>query len=325
MSHLTKEQRYTIERLLQKGHTITYIASCIDKHKSVVSREIKRNCDQRSGQYKSDLAQRKYQCRQKTKPKKIHFTKEVQQQVESLLREDYSPEQICGSLALEDKFCVSVERIYQHIWKDKRRGGDLYKHLRTQGKRYQKRGASKDKRGRIKGRVDIDHRPKIVEQRNRFGDLEVDLIIGKNHQQAIVTINDRASGMLKMRKVESKDTNLVSKAIVEALEDWKPYLKTLTSDNGKEFADHFYVSENLNISYYFAKPYHPWQRGSNENLNGLIRQYFKKGSDFTKITQEQIKQVENKLNNRPRKRFNYNNPIFVMDQLLFNQNVAFVS
>ena len=124
-----------------------------------------------------------------------------------------------------------------------------------------------------------------------------------------------------MRKVESKQADVVGKAIVEELADWAPYIKTITSDNGKEFALHEYVVGKLGISYFFARPYHSWERGSNENLNGLIRQYFKKSTDFTKITHEMVKQVETKLNERPRKRFDYENPIFVMNRLLFNQKL----
>nr|WP_228412673.1 IS30 family transposase [Chryseobacterium sp. SC28] len=238
-----------------------------------------------------------------------------------MLKEDYSPEQVCGSLREQGEQCVSHERIYQYIWQDKKQGGTLHTHLRNQGRRYRKRGAAKDKRGLIVGRIDIDKRPKIVEARSRFGDLEVDLIIGKNHKSAILTINDRASGMLKMRKIKSKEAGEVSNAIVGELEDWKPYITTITADNGKEFANHQYVAEELQIDHYFAKPYHSWERGSNENLNGLVRQYFKKKDDFNTITNEQIKAIENKINNRPRKRFKYKKPIFVMEELLFNQKL----
>ena len=324
MSHLTAEQRYTIQTMILRGHSQTEVAKCIGKHRSVVCRELKRNADLRSGKYTSDLAQRKYRRRNKNKPKRVIFTDTMKTKVEELLRQDYSPQQVHGSLKEQGQECVSHESIYQYIWKDKKQGGTLYTHLRTQGKRYRKRGAAKDKRGMIKGRVDIDKRPAVVEERSRFGDLEVDLIIGKNHKQAIVTINDRASGMLKMRKVASKEAHQVSKAIVEELEEWKPYLKTITADNGKEFANHAFVAQKLNIDHYFAKPYHSWQRGSNENLNGLIRQYFPKKSDFSQFSDQRIKEVESILNRRPRKRFNYKNPISVMDKLLFN-NVAFVT
>ena len=321
MAHLTKPQRYTIEAMLKEGHTQSEIARVIGKNKSVVSREIKRNRDLRSGSYSQDLAQRKYQKRQKEKPKRVRFTDAVKTEVETLLKEDYSPEQVVGTLKKVGKDTVSIETIYQYIWKNKKQGSTLHKHLRNQGRRYRKRGNSKDNRGVIQNRVDIDKRPKVVEERSRFGDLEVDLIIRENHKQAILTINDRASGMLKMTKVKSKKAEEVSRAIVEQLQDWMPYLHTMTADNGKEFAEHLFVAEELNIDHYFAKPYHSWERGSNENLNRLVRQYLPKKTDFTTITDQQIKEIEDKLNNRPRKRFNYENPIFVMNQLLFNQKL----
>jgi len=321
MRHLTKEQRYTISTMLENGYKQSEIAKVINKDKSVVCREIKRNCDQRSGQYKSDLAIRKHQNRQREKHKYKRFTKEVQSNVEVLLRADYSPEQIMNTLKKQNKETVSIERIYQHIWQNKKNNGNLYTHLRRQGRRYRKRGNLKDYRGIITNKTMIDKRPEIVDKRARFGDLEVDLIIGKNHKKAIVTINDRASGVLKMKKVNSKKAEEVQKAITGLLEDWIPYLHTITSDNGKEFAEHLKVAEKLNIDYYFAHPYHSWERGSNENLNGLIRQYIPKKTDFSTISDAYIKSIETKLNNRPRKRFNYENPIFVMNKLLFNQKL----
>ena len=325
MAHLTKQQRYTISSMLQQGFTQSAIGKTIGKDKSVISREIRRNADMRNGEYRHTLAHSKAMNRQSQKPKKIYFTQEVRSNVDRLIREDYSPEQVVGTLKRENLAYVSHERIYQYVWEDKKKKGDLHLHLRHQGRKYAKRGSKKDNRGIIRGRVDIEKRPNIVEKRERFGDLEVDLIIGKNHNQAMLTINDRASGMLKIRKIPCKESRIVSKAIVEELQDWLPYIKTITADNGKEFADHKYVSEQLGIDYYFAKPYHSWQRGSNENLNGLVRQYFKKSSDFTKVTDNQVKEVEEKLNQRPRKRFDFENPIFVMNKLLFNNQVAFMT
>lgn len=325
MTHITQLQRYAICCMLKQGYKQIEIAVAIGKDKTVVSKEIKRNSDKRNGVYKHELAQKKYAKRQKEKPKQKRFTKNIQQAIELLLRDDYSPEQVVGYLEKQDEKTVSIERIYQHIWQDKKNHGDLHTHLRRQGRRYRKRGASKDSRGVIRNRVSIDERPAIVEKRARFGDIEVDLIIGKNHNQAILTINDRASGMLKMKKIPSKQASVVTEAITTLLEDWKPYLHTITADNGKEFAGHQEVAESLSIDYFFAHPYHSWERGSNENLNGLIRQYFTKGSDFTNITEQRVKEVETKLNNRPRKRYKYQNPIFVMEQLLFNQKVAFVT
>jgi len=325
MSHITQEQRYTISCLLEKGFKITEIARVIDKHKSVVSREIKRNCDQRSGQYKSDLAHRKYQKRMNEKPKKISFTPEIKSAVEALIREDYSPEQVEGFLKKTGQQTVSKERIYQHVWTDKKRKGNLHEHLRRKGRRYRKRGASKDNRGIIKGRVGIENRPEIVNDRNRFGDLEIDLVMGANHKGALLTINDRASGMLKIGKVESKSAEEISRVTCELLMDWKQHIKTITADNGKEFAQHQKISETLSIDFFFANPYHSWERGSNENTNGLIRRYFPKKMDFKSITEEQVKEVELKINSRPRKRFKFETPIFVMKKLLFNPKVAFVA
>jgi IS30 family transposase len=325
MGQITEAQRYTISQLKKAGEKQTRIAQIIGKDKSVVSRELRRNCDKRSGEYRAELAQQKCTKRHKEKRKKVKFDSAMQKLVKDLIEEDYSPEQVVGYLSKQGISIVSVERIYQYVWADKKEGGTLHTHLRRQGRKYRKRGNKKDTRGRIKGRIGIEKRSPIVAKRERFGDLEVDLIIGKNHNQAILTINDRAAGVLKMRKVKSKESEIVSRAIIEELEEWIPYIHTITADNGKEFAGHKEVAEALCIDYYFARPYHSWERGSNENLNGLVRQYFPKGCDFTKITDQDIKEVELKLNNRPRKRYKYENPIFVMEKLLFTEKVAFVT
>ena len=327
MSHLTQEQRYTIAVLKKENRSLRYIAEQINKDKSVVSRELKRNCDLRSGKYKAELAQKKCQERHQLKSKKIHFTDDIKSHVNLYLEKDYSPEQIAGISKKEGITCVSHERIYQHVWCDKRRGGKLYKHLRTQGKKYRKRGAIKDTRGHIVGRIGIENRPKEVEDKNRIGDIEIDLIIGQQHKQALLTINDRLTGVVKIRKIESKQADKVEKSVINALQDWKPFLHTITSDNGKEFANHSAIAQALNISYYFARPYHSWERGANENLNGLIRQYFPKKSTFENITNEQVQYVEDKLNNRPRKRFGYETPNNVHLQIIKNngQKVAFIT
>ena len=325
MAHITKEQRYTIKVLNERGKSQTYISKVIGKDKSVICRELNRNKNRKTGKYDDELADRKYQERVKSKNKHIRFTKIIKERVNQLIKEDYSPEQISGYCKSEDIECVSHESIYQYIWADKKAGGELYEHLRRKGRRYRKRGNKKDTRGIIANRTDIEKRPKIVEKRKRFGDLEVDTMIGKNHKGALVTINDRTSGMLKAKRVESKESTIVANTIIDMLQDWLPFIKTITSDNGKEFAEHQKISEELNIDFYFAKPYHSWQRGSNENLNGLIRQYIPKKTDLRYISDKQIDVIVKKINNRPRKRYSFKNPIFVMDNLLFNKKVAFVA
>ena len=325
MSHLTESQRYTISVMQKGGYRQKEIAKTIGRNKSVISRELRRNCDKRSGKYEAELAQRKYADRQANKAKKQYFTAAIQDYVEDGIYKKFSPEQIVGIAKINGDACVSIERIYQHIWQDKRKKGTLHKHLRTSGKRYRSRGLSKDKRGKIIGRIDISERPQVVENRERVGDLEIDTIIGKDHQGAIVTINDRASGMLKMKKLESKDAVQLAIATAQLLSEWKPYLQTITADNGKEFAAHKSISDALEIDFYFARPYHSWERGSNENLNGLIRQYIPKKTDFNSITDEYVKFVENELNNRPRKRHNFETPINIFNQLIFQEKVAFMT
>lgn len=325
MAHLTLEQRYKIEVYRNAGISISEIAELVDKDKSVISREIKRNSDQRSGVYKAVLADKKALNRHKVKIKKCTLTSEVEANILFYLKQDYSPEQIVGRAKIDKRAMVSKERIYQYIWENKRKGGLLYKHLRTKGKKYKKRGHLKDKRGLIIGRVDISERPKIVEKKSRLGDLEIDLVIGKNHKGALLTINDRASGILFMGKVESKEASAIQQKTIELLKDWKPIIKTITSDNGKEFANHRAIAEDLDIDYYFAKPYHSWERGANENLNGLIRQYFPKKSNFENIEEQQIKTVVNTLNNRPRKRFGYKTPNEIFAEKINKLNtVAFI-
>ena len=301
------------------------IAITIGKDKSVVSRELKRNCDKRSGSYNSDLAQRKYNQRQKDKPKHIKFTKEVESFVESLLVRDFSPEQITGRAKLKGINCVSHERLYQHIWQDKKKGGKLHLHLRRRGRKYRKRGAAKDSRGIIKDRVDISQRPAIVDQKKRLGDLEIDTVIGQNHKGALLTINDRVSSKIWIAKLNGKNAEELAQKAVEVLTPYKELLHTITADNGKEFAEHKSIGFGLNIDFYFAKPYHSWERGANENANGLIRQYFTKGSSFENITEQDVAEVQEKLNNRPRKKLGFLSPNDFFYINLSNQKVAFVT
>lgn len=324
MSHLTQEQRYTIEILHNENYSQTEIAKRIGKDKSVISRELERNCDKRNGKYRALLAHRRCKKRHSDKNKIIYFTKEIKDYVDYWIKEDYSPEQIVGTARKTGINCVSHERIYQYIWKDKKKGGDLYTHLRTEGKTYRKRGASKDKRGQIVGRIGIEERPDIVDEKKRIGDIEIDLIVSSNGN--LLTMNDRATGMSKIRKVNTKEAKEVQEAINEALQEWKSFLKTITSDNGKEFAQHQVVANELEVNYYFARPYHSWERGANENMNGLIRQYFPKGMRFENVTDEQVKYVEDKLNNRPRKKYGFQSPKEVFLQTLNNNGqVAFMT
>ncbi len=294
--------------MLQEEYPQNEIAKVIGVNKSTISRELKRNCDKRSGKYNNDLAHRKAQDRKKGKLHAQKLTYKMQKRIRKLLKRGYSPEQIAGRERLDGREMVSHETIYQWIWQDKRRGGDLHKFLRRQGRKYAKRGSKNAGRGHIPNRVDIDQRPKEVDDKIRFGDLEIDTIIGKNHKGAILTINDRVSGRVWIRKLTGKDAALLAKKTRQALRKVKHIIRTITADNGKEFAKHEEISQKLEINFYFCKPYHSWERGANENTNGLIRQYIPKGTDFSDVTDKQIKRIENILNNRPRKRLGFLTP-----------------
>ncbi len=227
--------------------------------------------------------------------------------IEDKIRLGWSAEQISGRLKQEN-ISISHETIYQHISKDKKNGGSLYLHLRCQKKRKKRYGtASHDKRGQIPNKVSIDKRPAIVDEKNRIGDWEGDLIIGKNHKKALLTLTDRKSKLVKIVKIDSKKADVVENAVSAALKGVRIF--TLTFDNGKEFTNHENMSKRIEAKIYFAHPYSSYERGLNENTNGLIRQYFKKGSSFENITDQKVKEVENILNNRPRKTLGYCTPM----------------
>jgi IS30 family transposase len=325
LAHITEQQRYQISCLVQAGKSQTEIAQLIGKHKSVICRELKRNCDGRNHQYKPDLAQRKAEIRKKEKPHFKALTPEIEERLTYYLKQDYSPEQIVGVCRNKGIEMASIETIYVFIWDDKRKGGTLHLSLRRKGRKYQKRGSKNAGRGVIPNRIDIDQRPAIVDEKQRFGDLEIDLVIGKNHQGALLTIVDRVSSMVWISKLKGKDSDEVSKAVIAKLLPFKAEIHTITSDNGKEFADHQNIAKALECEYYFAKPYHSWERGANENMNGLIRQYFPKKSSFENITDEDIKRVQDKLNTRPRKKHKFSSPIEFLNYKFGLTKVAFAA
>ena len=321
MPHLTESQRYTIQVMLNQGYKRKEICEAIGRDKSVLSREIKRNRDLRTGEYRSELASRKYRERKQSKPKHIKFTPKVEKVVKEKLLEQWSPEQISNFDYGQGIEMVSHERIYQYIIEDKRSGGDLHINLRRK-KKYRKRTGSKDTRGKIKDQKNISERPAIVGKGKRIGDFEVDLVIGANHKGALLTINELTTGYAKVRILKSKNADEVSKMIVKVLKPYAKFCKTITADNGKEFAQHKYVSEQLGIDFYFADPYASWQRGANENYNGLLRQYFPKKTSFESITWRDVKKAERKLNMRPRKRLGFISPFDKINSLT---KVAFVA
>ena len=301
-TQLTQEQRYQIFALLKTGCNQTDIAKTIEVHKSTVSREVRRNQGQRG--YRPKQAHHKaLQRRNKAMPR---ISKAEWQMIDNRLKEDWSPEQISNKLKQLYGIQVSHEWIYNHVREDKRQGGKLYKHLRRP-KKYRKQVGNGDQRGQIPNKTSIEERPEVVERRERIGDWEADTIIGRGHKGAIVTLVDRKSRFLRMALVEKRTKDSVNKAMIRLLAGYPVH--TITCDNGKEFAGHEEVAEALNAAVYFAHPYASWERGTNENTNGLIRQYIPKGTNFKALSTEDINFIENRLNFRPRKCIDFDLPM----------------
>ncbi|MCP4474345.1 MAG: IS30 family transposase [Gammaproteobacteria bacterium] len=246
--------------------------------------------------------------RRQAKHRPLKLTVEVVAFIREKLLEDWSPEQISGYAKRHGLFSISHEWIYQFILQDKHKGDLLYQHLRHQHKTYRKRYGSPKRQGAIKNRVMIDERPEIVEAKQRLGDWEVDTIIGKQHKQAVVSLVDRVSKRTLLKKVSHKTAQSVACSIIEALQPLSCHVLTMTSDNGCEFAYHEKICQALACDFYFSHPYSSWERGLNENTNGLVRQYLKKGTDFTHVTDDLLMQIMEKLNNRPRKTLGYLTP-----------------
>ena len=304
-TQLTHEQRYQIYALLKAGHNQTEIAVIIGCSTSTVSRELRRNRGLRGYRPKQaqQLTEARRQCRVQSR-----LTEETWRVVRALLREEWSPEQISGWLKRARRTSISHEWIYQYVLQDKRRGGDLYRHLRCQKQRRKRYGANDRRRGQLRNRISIEERPAIVERRQRLGDWELDTVIGKGKQQALVSLTERKARLTLLAKVSNRKAETVRDAITTLLEPLSTRVHTLTSDNGKEFAEHEAIAESLAADFYFAHPYASWERGLNENTNGLVRQYFPKQSRFEELTEEDINVVVDKLNNRPRKCLGYKTP-----------------
>lgn len=311
-TQLTREQRYQIEALLKGQHTQTEIAEFLRVHKSTISRELRRNRGLRG--YRPNQADN-LATQRRTRLNRARIPMPHWDRVETLLREDWSPEQISRWLGQEEGIVISHEWIYLYVYQNKRDGGDLYKHLRCQKPR-RKRYGSNDRRGQIKGRVSIDERPEVVEMRTRTGDWEADTVIGRPGGAVLVTLAERKTRCSILALAKDKSAKAVKEALIGALHPYAAQVHTITYDNGKEFAHHSEIATALGAKGYFAHPYHSWERGLNENMNGLIRQYLPKGKSFDGLTDEDIRYIMEKLNNRPRKCLGYKTP----NQVFFGIN-----
>lgn len=305
-TQLTENERYQIYIMMKAGHSQKEVAEYINRDPSTISRELKRNKGLKG--YRPRQAQQTALSRRHNASKFIKITDEVWSWIVTLIQQELSPQQAVDYLRRHKGISLHHESIYQLIYLEKAQGGSLYRHLRVASKPYRKRYGHYDKRGRIKNRVDIDERPSVVDERCRIGDWEGDTVMGKGRKSALLTMVERKTLYTFIVRLTGKHADLLAQAAVKNMQDLKAKVKTITFDNGLEFAEHEVISKGLGADIYFAHPYASWERGINENTNGLIRQYFPKGTCFNEVTDEQVQHVMDRLNNRPRKTRNCQSP-----------------
>jgi IS30 family transposase len=309
--HLTIGQRNKIKALHQAGHSLCFIGSQLGIQKSTVSRELRRNARQ-WGRYDPNVAQQIANDRKERFSLNRKFSDGMEKFIlEKLISQQWSPEQIKGYCQKNHIPMVSHQRIYQFIYQDKDHGGKLYKNLSTAQKKYRKKYGSGKQSCSVKKRVPIDLRPSVVDKKERYGDWEIDTIVGKNNKGAILTVVEGKSAFLLMAKLNGKNADDLARSTIRLLAPYKEKVHTITSDNGTEFARHQQIANILEAQFYFAHPYSSWERGLNEYTNKLVRQYIPKKSSFDLINQQYINDINLKLNMRPRKNLKYNTPLKV--------------
>ena len=331
--HLSPEQRYQIEALNRNGTSQTKIAAIIGVNKSTVSRELQRNTGKRgrySGEYRAEVAQNRTNERHKLKKKRVKFTESLKEEARKMLVEDkLSPELISAIWKKQGKEGVCYETLYNWIFTAKksshwkyRKDRDLYRNLRH-GKRKRKRGNYRHTRGMIKERVPIDQRPSVVENRKRIGDIEVDLMMGKNHKSALLVLVDRATLITTIEKLDGKNAETIEQKISKRIQRiGSSFFKSITFDNDMAFANHHRIRDKFNVPTFFTRPYTSQDKGTVENRIGLIRAFLPKGTDLNEISWKHIQSIESKINNRPVRKFGYLSPIEYLKKKL---GVAFMT
>jgi IS30 family transposase len=305
---LTQEERYLISAHHVAGCSGRAIARLLQRSPSTVSRELRRNATRHDGRYRPSKAQSYTQARRRRCRRGPRFSDSVHRRVEAALKKRWSPDQIVGAFRAQGLVVPSHETIYRRLRHDKRCGGTLYRHTRIMSKVGRKRYRSRPARGVLLGKPHISERPREVADRQQVGHWEGDTVMGRGPTHCLVTLVERASGFAIIKKVAARNKALTTRAITNAIKRRGLKCETITFDNGTEFHGYRDVEKALGIQCYFATPYHSWERGSNENLNGLIRQYLPKGACLQNVTQAQCDQIARALNNRPRKRYDYQTP-----------------
>lgn len=306
---LTSGERYMLAALRKQGLNQSQVATALGRHRSTVCRELLRNSTRADGRYRASTAQERTNGRRSRSRRNQRFTVQDFALVDELLCRQWSPEQVSGHLARSGLLAISHETIYRHVWRDKKDGGLLYTHLRGARKRRRKRYGNYDSRGKLAGKRPISERPPAVEMRHQVGHWEIDTVMGTGSRDCIVSLVERKTGLLLIGKLEDRTTASLNRRVIGIIKRHGGAFQTITSDNGTEFHDYRRIEARTKTVFYFARPYHSWERGSNENANGLIRQYLPKGTSMAGLSQQQCNSIARKLNRRPRKRLGFKTPL----------------
>ena len=308
---LNVEERSSLATLKRLGMSVAEMARELGRHRSTVARELQRNATPHDGWYRAGRAHERAVARRRRSRRNSQFGQAELGRVEELLREEWSPEQVAGYLRSRGEILISHETIYRHVWRDLEKGGSLHLHLRCAQKQCRKRYGRHDSRGRLAGKRSIAERPAAVEGRRQLGHWEIDTVMGQSlgeSSDCILTLVERKSGYVMIGKLRARTVEQASKATLVLMRRHPGKFRTITSDNGTEFHGYAQIEKASDVKFYFATPHHSWERGTNENTNGLIRQYLPKGQSMTSLTQSQCDAIAQHLNNRPRKRHAYKTP-----------------
>jgi len=306
---ITFAERYTLGLLRQRGLSAAVIARILGRHRSTVGREVRRNGTPRDGCYRPQLADWYARGRRSHSRRNRRFSVADWERVQTLVREDWSPEQVAGWLKRWGELRISHETIYRHIWADKRAGGTLYRHLRGARKRCRKRYGAYDSRGRLAGKRPITDRPAAAEARTQVGHWEADTMLGDSQAgPSVLSLVERKTGYVVVGQLGRRTSRDVNRRAQRLIRRQVHRVRTITVDNGTEFHEYAALEQQTGARFYFATPHHAWERGTNENTNGLLRQYLPKGQSMAHLTQHDCNRIAQKLNRRPRKRLAYHTP-----------------
>ncbi len=305
---ITLGERYKISALRQEGYGNAEIARGLGRHRSTISRELRRNRSPWDGGYRPSKAQEMTNGRRSRSRRNRRFGGREWKLVKSLIRDKWSPEQVSGILRKIGRLSISHETIYRFVWEDRAQGGDLSKHLRCTRKKRRKRYGRYDSRGRLAGKRHISERPASVERRQAVGHWEIDTVMGVGNNHCIVTLVERATGYTLIGKLASRTMGELARRTIQLMEKHPGKFRTITADNGTEFHSYKAIEKATGVKFYFATPHHAWERGTNENTNGLIRQYLPKRTSLALVNQCDCTRIAKRLNTRPRKRYDYQTP-----------------